>query len=156
MSGRIYPKVSALALGILRSLRSIVLILIAAACAYLSLAATEAPREVWWKFWTIYGVVGLCCLLGAGWLLRRSFSAIVPNVIAVVCVIIRIRVLNGPREYWWTLSILAIVGILCLRSNKPTGSNLVAPGCGDAITRSRIDLTLALQLARPSYLQPGG
>ena len=68
----IYPKAKALVPGILRSLSSIVLCLIAAACVDLSLAATEAPRDVWWKFWTIYGAVGLSCLLGAGWLLRRS------------------------------------------------------------------------------------
>jgi hypothetical protein len=70
MSGGIFPKAKALVPGILRSLSSIVLILIAAACVYLSFAAMEAPRDTWWKFWMIYGVVGLSCLLGAGWLLR--------------------------------------------------------------------------------------
>jgi multisubunit Na+/H+ antiporter MnhB subunit len=72
MSGDIYPKAKALVPGILRSLSSIVLILIAAACVYLSFAAMEASRDTWWRFWTIYGVVGLSCLLGAGWMLRRS------------------------------------------------------------------------------------
>jgi hypothetical protein len=114
MSKGIYPKVSALVPGILRSLSSIVLILIAVACAYGSLAATDAPREVWWKFWTIYGVVGLSCLLGAGWLLRRSFSSIVLNLLAAVCVILPIGILDAPREYWWTLSIVAVVGLACL------------------------------------------
>jgi hypothetical protein len=70
MSGGIYPKAKALVPGILRSLSSIVLILIAAGCVYLSFAAMEASRDVWWKFWTIYAVVGLSCLLGAGWLLQ--------------------------------------------------------------------------------------
>jgi hypothetical protein len=70
MSGGIYPKAKALAPGILPSLSSIVLILIAAVCLYFSFAAMEAPRDVWWKFWTIYAVVGLSCLLGSGWLLR--------------------------------------------------------------------------------------
>jgi multisubunit Na+/H+ antiporter MnhB subunit len=114
MSGGIYPKARVLVPGILRSLGSIVLILVAAACGYLSLAATEAPRDVWWRFWTIYGVVGLSCLLGAGWLLRRSPSSVVLNLIAAVCVILPIGVLDGPREYWWTLSILAVVGLSCL------------------------------------------
>ena len=114
MSCGIYPKVSTLVPGIFRSLCSIVLILIAVACAYLSLAATEAPREVWWKFWAIYGVVGLSCLLGAGWMLRRSFSAIVLNLIAAVCVILPIAVLDGPPEFLWTLSIVAVLGLTCL------------------------------------------
>ena len=52
MSGGIYPKAKALVPGILRSLSAFVLILIASACVYLSFAATEAPRDVWWKFWT--------------------------------------------------------------------------------------------------------
>jgi hypothetical protein len=70
MSGGIYPKAKALVPGILRSLSSILLILIAAGCVYLSFAVPEAPRDIWWKFWTTYAVVGLSCLLGAGWLLR--------------------------------------------------------------------------------------
>lgn len=56
--------------GTLRSLASVVLMLIAAGCVFLSLAVPEAPRETWWIFWTIYGVTGLGCLLGTGWLLR--------------------------------------------------------------------------------------
>ncbi len=75
MSGAIYPKVRALVPGILRSLSSIVLILIAAACVYLSFAVMEAPREYWWTYWTIYAFVGLSCLLAAGWLLRRSLTS---------------------------------------------------------------------------------
>jgi hypothetical protein len=75
MSADIYLKAKALMPGILRSLSSIVLILIAAGCVYLSFAATEAPRDVWWKFWTIYAVVGLSSLLGAGWLLRVRRAA---------------------------------------------------------------------------------
>ena len=114
MSGGIYPKAMALVPGILRSLGSIVLILIAAACVYQSFAAMEAPRESWWMFWTIDAVVGLSCLLGAGWLLRRSLGSAVLNLIAAVCVILPIGVLDGPREYWWTLSILAVVGLSCL------------------------------------------
>ena len=100
--------------GILRSLSSIVLILIAAGCVFLSFAAMEAPREVWWKFWTIYAVVGLSCLLGAGWLLRRSLSSIVLNLIAAVCVYLPLGVLDAPREYWWIWPILAVVGLSCL------------------------------------------
>lgn len=101
--------------GILRSLSSIVMILIAAACVYLSFAAMEAARGVWWKFWTIYAVVGLSCLFGAGWLLRRSLSSSVLNLIAAVCVYLSIGVLaDAPREYWWTLSILAVVGLACV------------------------------------------
>jgi hypothetical protein len=50
-------------------------VLVAAACVYLSLAVTEASSDVWWRFWTIYSVVGLSCLLGTGWLLRRSPSS---------------------------------------------------------------------------------
>jgi hypothetical protein len=114
MSGGIYPKAKALVPGILRSLCSIVLILIAAACVYLSFAAMEAPRDIWWKFWTIYGVVGLSCLLGAGWLVRRSLSSVVLNLIAAVCVYLSIGVLDAPREYWWTWTILAVVGLSCL------------------------------------------
>ena len=114
MSGGVYPKAKALVPGILRSLSSIILILVAAACVYLSFAAMEASRDVWWKFWTIYAVVGLSCLLGAGWLLRRSLSAIVLNLIAVVCVYLTIGVLDAPSRYWWTLSILAVVGLSCL------------------------------------------
>jgi hypothetical protein len=72
MSEGIYPKAEALVPGILRSLSAIVLILIAAVCVYLSFAAMEAPRDIWWKFWTIYAVVGLSCLLGAGWLWSRN------------------------------------------------------------------------------------
>ena len=114
MSGGIYPKAKALAPGILRSLSSIVLILIAAGCVYLSFAAMEAPRDIWWKFWTIYAVVGLSCLLGAGWLLRRSLSSVVLNLIAAVCVYLSLGVLDAPREYWWTWTILAVVGLSCL------------------------------------------
>ena len=114
MSGGIYPKALALVPGILRSLSSIVLILIAAACVYQSFAVMEAPRESWWMFWTIDAVVGLSCLLGAGWLLRRSLSSVVLNLIAAVCVILPIGVLDGRREYWWTLSIVAVVGLSCL------------------------------------------
>jgi hypothetical protein len=114
MSGGIYPKARALVPGILRCLSSIFLILVAAACGYLSLAATEASRDVWWRFWTIYAVVGFSCLFGAGWLLRRSLSSIFLNLIVAVCVILPIGVLDGPREYWWTLSILAVVGLSCL------------------------------------------
>jgi hypothetical protein len=114
MSGGIYPKAKALVPGILRSLSSIVLILIAAACVYLSFAAMEAPRDVWWKFWTIYAVVGLSCLLGAGWLLRRSLSSVVLNLIAAVCVYLSLGVLDAPREYWWTWSILAVAGLSSL------------------------------------------
>jgi hypothetical protein len=54
----------------LRSLVCVVLTLIAASCVYLSLAAVEAPRESWPIFWTFYAVIGLSCLLGAGWLFR--------------------------------------------------------------------------------------
>jgi hypothetical protein len=70
MSAGIYPREKALVRSVLRSLASIVLMLIAVGCAYLSLAVQEAPRESWWIFWTIYAVIGLSCLLGAGWLLR--------------------------------------------------------------------------------------
>ena len=114
MSGGIYPKAKALVPGILRSLSSIVLILIAAACVYLSFAAMEASRDVWWKFWTNYGVVGLSCLLGAGWLVRRSLGSVVLNLIAAVCVYLSLGVLDAPREYWWTWTILAVVGLACL------------------------------------------
>ena len=69
MSGGIYPKAKALVPGILR-LSAPFSVLIASACVYLCFAATEAPPDVWWEFWTIYAVVGLSCLLGAGWLLR--------------------------------------------------------------------------------------
>ena len=70
MSAGVYPRGEALVRGTLRSLAFIVLMLIAAACVYLSLAVPEAPRESWWIFWTIYAVVGLSSLLGAGCLLR--------------------------------------------------------------------------------------
>jgi hypothetical protein len=102
MSGGIYPKAKALVPGIFRSLSSIVLILMTAGCVYLSFAAMEAPRDIWWKFWTIYAAVGLSCLLGAGWLLRRSLSFVVLNLIAAVCVYLSLGVLDGPREYWWS------------------------------------------------------
>ena len=114
MSGGIYLKANALVPGVLRSLSSIVLILITAACVYLSFAAMEAPRDTWWKFWTIYGVVGLSCLLGAGWLLRRALSSIGLSLIAAVCVYLSLGVLDAPREYWWTWTILAVVGLSCL------------------------------------------
>ena len=114
MSGGIYPKAKALVPGVLRSLSSIVLILIAAGCVYLSFAVMEAPREYWWTYWTICAVVGLSCLLGAGWLLRRSLTSIVRNLSAAVCVYISLGVLDAPREYWWTWAILAVVGLSCL------------------------------------------
>jgi hypothetical protein len=114
MSGGIYSKARALVPGILRSLSSIVLILIAASCVYLSFAAMEAPRDVWWKFWTIYAVAGLSCLLGAGWLLRRSLTSVVLNLSAVVCVYVSIGVLDAPREDWWTYwTICAVVWTTC-------------------------------------------
>jgi hypothetical protein len=75
MSGGVYPRGEALVPGTLRSLASIVLMLIAAGCAYLSFAVREAPREYWWIFWTIYAVMGLSCLLGAGSLLRLRRTA---------------------------------------------------------------------------------
>ena len=114
MSGGSYPKAKALVPGILRSLSPIVLIVIAVGWVYLSFEAMEAPRDVWWIFWTIYGVVGLSCLLGAGWLLRRSLTSIVRNLSAAVCVYISLGVLDAPREYWWTWAILAVVGLSCL------------------------------------------
>ena len=136
MSGGIYPKAKALVPGILRSLSSIVLILIAAGCVYLSFAAMEAPRDVWWKFWTIYAVVGLSCLLGAGWLLRRSLSSVVLNLIAAICVYLSLGVLvDAPREYWWTWTILAVVGLSCLlgagwlRKPRSNGSSASSSEC---------------------------
>src|SRR5208282_4480906 len=122
MTGGIYPKAKALVPGILRSLSSIVLILIAVGCVFLSFAAMEAPRDIWWKFWTIYAVVRLSCLLGAGWLLRRSLNSIVLNLIAAVCVYLSLAVLDAPREDWWTYwticavvwTICAVVGLSCL------------------------------------------
>ena len=39
-------------------------------CIYLSIAVPEAPRDSWWGFWYIYGLIGLNCLLGAFWLIR--------------------------------------------------------------------------------------
>jgi hypothetical protein len=70
MSTAVHPRREGLVRRTLRSVASIVLMLIAAGCAYLSLAVPEAPRESWWIFWAVYAVVGLPCLLGAGWLLR--------------------------------------------------------------------------------------
>ena len=113
MSGGIYPKAKALVPGILRSLSSIVLDLIAAICVYLSLGVLDAPREYWWT-WTILAVAGLSCLLGAGWLLRRSLSSVVLNLIAAICVYLSLGVLDAPREYWWTWTILAVAGLSCL------------------------------------------
>jgi hypothetical protein len=114
MSGGIYPRAKAIMPGILRSLGSIALILIAVGCVYLSIAAMEAPREVWWKFWAFYAVVGLSCLLGVGWLLRRSIGSMGLNLLAAACVYSALGVLEAPREYWWTWSILAVVGLSCL------------------------------------------
>lgn len=71
MSGSIPPRRDGLLAITFRSLASVVLLLIAAGCVYLSLAVPEAPREYWWAFWATYSVVGLSCLFGAGWLLRR-------------------------------------------------------------------------------------
>lgn len=70
MSGSIPPRRDGLLVITFRSLASVVLLLIAAGCAYLSLAVPEAPREHWWAYWTIYAVIGLSCLSGAGWSLR--------------------------------------------------------------------------------------
>lgn len=54
-----------------RSLTSTTLILIGAGCVCHSLTvADRVPLESRWAFWTIDAVVGLACLLGAGWLLR--------------------------------------------------------------------------------------
>ena len=61
-------------LGTIRALVSVVLLLIAVGCVYLSFAAMEASRESRWIFWTIYAVVGLSCVLGAGWLLRPRLT----------------------------------------------------------------------------------
>jgi hypothetical protein len=46
-----------------------VLLLIVAGCAYLALAAREAPPESWWAYWYIYALVGVPALWGAGRLL---------------------------------------------------------------------------------------
>jgi hypothetical protein len=70
MPAGVHPRGEDLVPVSVRSLAFIVLMLISAGCAYLSLAVPEAPREYWWIFWTIYAVVGLSCLLGAGWLVR--------------------------------------------------------------------------------------
>jgi hypothetical protein len=57
--------------GTIRALVSVGLALIAAICVLLSIAAIDfRPPEIQWTFWTIDAVVGLSCLLGAGWLLR--------------------------------------------------------------------------------------
>jgi hypothetical protein len=52
-----------------RSVLSVVLLLIAASCGYFAVATLEMPRESWWAAWTIAGIVGLPCFLGAMWLL---------------------------------------------------------------------------------------
>jgi len=48
------------------------LLLTAVICAVLAISVPEAPRESWPGFWFIYGLVGLCCLVGAGFLLPLS------------------------------------------------------------------------------------
>jgi len=52
----------------------VVLLMIVCACAFLAVAAREAPPDSWWAFWSLYGAVGLACLVGAVWLLwpKRS------------------------------------------------------------------------------------
>jgi cytochrome bd-type quinol oxidase subunit 2 len=45
-----------------------VLLLILAACVYLSVAVREAPPESRWAFWYIYALIGVACCSGVGWL----------------------------------------------------------------------------------------
>jgi len=54
---------------VVRRLLALVLLLVVAACVYLAIAVPEAPADSWWAFWLIYAIVGLLCLVGAGWLL---------------------------------------------------------------------------------------
>ena len=55
----------------IRALVCVALVLFAAICVLLSIAAIDfRPPEIQWTSWTIFAVVGLSCLLGAGWLLR--------------------------------------------------------------------------------------
>jgi membrane protein YdbS with pleckstrin-like domain len=56
--------------GALRIPATVVLLLVAAGCAYLAVAAGEAPRESAWAFRALYAVVGILSLFGAGWLQR--------------------------------------------------------------------------------------
>jgi len=44
---------------------SLILLVLALVCAFLSVAAREAPPEAWWAFWLLYGVVGGASALGA-------------------------------------------------------------------------------------------
>jgi hypothetical protein len=62
--------------SIARILLSVILLLIAAGCVYQAVAAREAPRSQWWAYWTIDAIIGIPCLLGAGWLLssRRTHA----------------------------------------------------------------------------------
>jgi hypothetical protein len=54
---------------VVRRLLALVLLVVVAACVYLAIAVPEAPSDSRQAFWLIYSLVGLLCLLGAGWLL---------------------------------------------------------------------------------------
>jgi len=49
---------------------AVLLLSVAGICAYLAVAAREAPPESWWAFWLIYGLVGIASGFGAIRLLR--------------------------------------------------------------------------------------
>jgi hypothetical protein len=113
----------------LRSLAPNVLVLLAAVCVYLSLAAIDFQRvEDRWTFWTIDAVVGLSCLLGAGWLLRtrgtiralasgtiRALVSVLLLLIAAACVFQSFAAMEAPRESWWIFwTVDAVVGFSCL------------------------------------------
>jgi hypothetical protein len=51
---------------------AVVLLLIAACCGYLAVAAREAPRETWWAYWYIYALIALPCVAGGIWLLTTK------------------------------------------------------------------------------------
>jgi hypothetical protein len=57
-----------------RKIVGVVLLLLAGGCAYLAVAAREAPADARVAHWTLYGAAGVACLVAAAWLLRPNRS----------------------------------------------------------------------------------
>jgi len=54
---------------ILRLTGSVVLIMMAAVCVFLAIAARETPPDAGWGFWYVYGGISFACMMGVYWML---------------------------------------------------------------------------------------